>query len=123
MSEKRLAGMFRLLHRDVAGEGGRGATRLAGRVREAARSAGDGGRADERQEYVVGSHAIRQQSGGAVLGEMLDAWLFGRGLGELAEYDTRVRAVTAEQMRDLARKYFDPKRRVEGIIRGVGRTV
>jgi zinc protease len=75
------------------------------------------------KEYVVGSHAISQESGGALLGEMLDAWMFGGGLGELLEHDVRVRAVTADQMRDLARKYFDPKRRVEGIVRGVGRTV
>jgi predicted Zn-dependent peptidase len=54
---------------------------------------------------------------------MLDAWMFGEGLRELVEYDSRVRAVTAEQMRDVARKYFDPEQRVEGIVRGVGRTV
>jgi zinc protease len=75
------------------------------------------------KEYVVGSHAISQETGGALLGEMLDAWMFGGGLGELLEHDTRVRAVTADQMRDVAQKYFDPKRRVEGIVRGVGRTV
>jgi predicted Zn-dependent peptidase len=54
---------------------------------------------------------------------MLDAWMFGEGLHELLEYDTRVRAVTADQMRDVARKYFDPEKRVEGIVRGVGKTV
>ena len=75
------------------------------------------------KEYVVGSHAISQESGGAQLGEMLDAWMLGEGLHELLEYDTRIRAVTADQMRDVARKYFDPERRVEGIVRGVGRTV
>ncbi|MEO8580927.1 MAG: pitrilysin family protein, partial [Gemmatimonadales bacterium] len=75
------------------------------------------------KEYIVGSHAISQESGGAQLGEMLDAWMFGTGLGELLEYDTRVRAVTAEQVRDVAKEYFDPERRVEGIVRGVGRTV
>ena len=53
----------------------------------------------------------------------LDAWMFGEGLHELLEYDTRVRGVTAEQMRDIARKYFDPEKRVEGIVRGVGKTV
>jgi zinc protease len=74
------------------------------------------------KEYAVGSHAISQESGGVLLAEMLDAWMFG-GLGELLEYDTRVRAVTADQMRDVAKKYFDPTRRVEGIVRGVGRTV
>jgi zinc protease len=75
------------------------------------------------KEYVVGSHAISQESGGALLAEMLDAWMFGGGLGELLEHDARVRAVTADQMRDIAQKYFDPKKRVEGIVRGVGRTV
>ncbi len=75
------------------------------------------------KEYVVGSHAISQESGGALLGEMLDAWMFGGGLDELLQHDTRVRAVTADQMRDVARKYFDPKKRVEGIVRGTGRTV
>jgi len=49
--------------------------------------------------------------------------MFGGGLHELLEHDTSVRAVTADQMREVARKYFDPKRRVEGIVRGVGRTV
>ena len=29
------------------------------------------------QRYAIGSHAIRQEGGGAVLGEMLEAWMFG----------------------------------------------
>jgi zinc protease len=75
------------------------------------------------KEYVVGSHAISQESGGALLAEMLDAWMFGSGLGEILEHDARIRAVTADQMRAVAQQYFDPKRRVEGIVRGIGRTV
>jgi predicted Zn-dependent peptidase len=54
---------------------------------------------------------------------MLDAWMFGEGLKELLDYESRVRAVTANEMRDVARKYFDPEKRVEGIVRGVGKTV
>ena len=77
----------------------------------------------QAKEYLIGSHAIAQESGGAQLGEMLDAWMFGEGLHELLEHDDNVRSVTAEQMRELARKYFDPEKRVEGIVRGVGRTV
>jgi zinc protease len=72
---------------------------------------------EQAQTYALGVHAIRQQSGSAVLSEMVDAFLFGR-LGELTEFDARVRAVTAEQMRAVARAYFDEDRRVEGIIRG-----
>lgn len=74
------------------------------------------------QTYSIGIHAIRQQSGGAVLADLIEAWLFGR-LAELGEYDARVRAVTPEAMREVARRYFDPGRRVEGVVRGVGRTV
>ena len=69
------------------------------------------------QRYAVGSHAIRQQSGGAVLGDVIDAHLFGT-LGDLVEYDARVNAVTAAEMQRVANEYFDPSRRVEGIVRG-----
>jgi zinc protease len=81
------------------------------------------GEISRAKEYIVGTHAISQESGGAVLGELLDAWMFGSGLSEMQRFEESVRAVTATQMRDLAERYFDPERRVEGIIRGVGRTV
>jgi zinc protease len=77
---------------------------------------------EQAQTYAIGTHAIRQQSGGAVLGDMVDAYLFGE-LRELAEFDNRVRAVTAAEMQVVARTYFDEGRRVEGLIRGVGRAV
>jgi zinc protease len=77
---------------------------------------------EQAQTYAIGTHAIRQQSGGAVLGDMVDAYLFGE-LRELVEFDNRILAVTASEMQSVARAYFDESRRVEGIIRGVGRTV
>lgn len=76
----------------------------------------------QAQTYAIGVHAIRQQSGGAVLGDVVDAWLFGQ-LGDLTAFEDRVRAVTAKEMQQLARRYFDEERRVEGIIRGVGKAV
>ena len=75
------------------------------------------------QTYAIGTHAIRQESGAAVLGDLVDAWLFGGGLHELELHDERVRAVTPERMQALARRYLDESRRVEGIVRGVGRAV
>jgi zinc protease len=75
---------------------------------------------DQAKTYALGVHAIRQQSGGAVLGEVVEAFLFGR-LAELEEFDARVRAVSAEEMRSVARAYFDETRRVEGIVRGRSR--
>jgi predicted Zn-dependent peptidase len=44
-------------------------------------------------------------------------------LSELEEHDARVSAVTADDVLRLANEYFDPSRRAEGIVRGVGRTV
>jgi zinc protease len=77
----------------------------------------------QAKEYTIGSHAIAQELGSTLLAEMLDAWMFGSGLHELTEYESRVRGVTAQQMREVALKYFDAERRVEGIVRGIGRAV
>jgi zinc protease len=70
------------------------------------------------QSYLVGSHAIARQSGASVLGEIVDAWLLGEGLGELDEYEQRIRAVRAADIRALAIEAFDEQRRVEGVVRG-----
>ncbi len=90
------------------------------KLREIEVTAGELSRA---REYIVGTHAISRESGGAVLGELLDAWMFGSGLAEMDQFEERVRSVSAANMRELAATYFDPDRRVEGIVRGVGRTV
>ncbi len=77
---------------------------------------------EQAQTYAIGVHAIRQQSGGAVLADMVDAWMFGT-LAELREFDTRIRAVTAQEMRAVAQRYFLEERRVEGMVRGIGKAV
>jgi zinc protease len=123
VSEKRLAGIFLSY---IATSPEKEGVARAGLLAEFAKLRDELVSDDEMvraKEYVVGSHAISRETGGALLGEMLDAWMFGEGLHELLEYDARIRAVTADQMRDVARKYFDPERRVEGIVRGIGRTV
>jgi zinc protease len=122
-SEKRLAGVFASY---IATSPEKEDIARAGLLAEFARLRAEPVGADEltqAKEYTIGSHAISQELGSTLLAEMLDAWMFGSGLHELTEYESRVRGVTAEEMRDVARKYFDPERRVEGIVRGVGRTV
>ncbi len=74
------------------------------------------------QTHALGVHAIRLQRGGAVLSDVIGAWLDGR-LAELDEFEARVRAVSGARIQALARRYFDPARRVEGIVRGTGRKV
>jgi zinc protease len=78
---------------------------------------------ERAKTYAIGTRAIRQESGAAVLGELVDAWLYGSGLHELDEHDARIRAVTTAQIRDAARRYFVEERRVEGVVRGVLKTV
>jgi zinc protease len=74
---------------------------------------------EQAQTYALGVHALRQQSGAAVMAEIVDAYLFGR-LAELTEFESRVREVTRDGMRAVARSYFVEDRRVEGVVRGKG---
>lgn len=73
---------------------------------------------ERARRYLIGAHAIGQQSGGAVLSDMVDAWLFGDGLHELGEHTERIAAVTAADVQSLAHRYFDPAHRAEGVVRG-----
>ena len=71
------------------------------------------------QTYAIGVHAIRRQSSSSLMAEMADAWMFG-ALRDLLDYEANVRAVTAERILAVARTWFDPERRIEGIVRGTG---
>jgi zinc protease len=77
----------------------------------------------QAKEYAIGTHAIRSQSGGALLNELFEAWLFGRGLSEIDEHDSRIRRVTAIEMQELANRYFVESSLVQTVIRGTGRSV
>lgn len=75
---------------------------------------------ERAQRYLIGVHAIAQQSGAAVLADLVDAWMFGEGLHERHAVSARLAAVTAQEVQTLAREHFDPARVVEGIVRGTG---
>ena len=83
----------------------------------------DGPIADEELErgraYAAGQVAIRRQHAGAVAGELADAWVQGRLDGFAAE-ETRFRAVRDADLRRIARDAFDPARRAECVVRGMG---
>jgi predicted Zn-dependent peptidase len=76
-----------------------------------------GAELDQGRNYLAGQAAISRQSGAAVAGEMVDAWLAGEGLEELANPGERYRHVTAEEVRAVAEAYLTGAR-AEGVIRG-----
>ena len=54
-----------------------------------------------------------------MLGDVVDAWLFGEGLHERHEVVDRLAAVQGRDVLRMARASFDPSRVVEGVVRGV----
>ncbi|QJR34216.1 M16 family metallopeptidase [Gemmatimonas groenlandica] len=73
---------------------------------------------ERARRYLIGTHAIAQQSGGSVLGDLVDAWLFGEGLHERHEVVDRLAAVQGADVLRMARASFDPSRVAEGVVRG-----
>jgi zinc protease len=70
--------------------------------------------------YLAGQAEVNRQSGGAVAGEILESWIAGRGLEELADPAARFRAVGAEDVQRVAAASLDPARNAEGVVRGTG---
>ncbi len=76
---------------------------------------------ERARTYAIGMHALRQESAGAQLGDMVDAWTSGAGLAELDDEVPQLRAVTAADVQRVVQEWIDPARRVEAIVRGVAR--
>ena len=69
-------------------------------------------------QYLAGQAQVRRQSGASVAGEILEAWMIGEGLDDLADPAARYLGVTAEAVQRLAADSLDPARRSEGVVRG-----
>ncbi len=75
---------------------------------------------EQAVNYLSGQAEVRRQSGSAVAAEILEAWLTGDGLDELADPSAPFRRVTAEAVQQMASRYLDDGRRAEGVVRGTG---
>jgi zinc protease len=67
---------------------------------------------------IVGEHVIGTQTFGAQAGELAAVGVFGLPPDEPQRYLARVEAVTAEEVRDVARRYLQPERSWLGVVRG-----
>lgn len=70
--------------------------------------------------YLAGQAQVDRQSSASLMAEILEAWLIGGGLADVADPASRYRAVTAAQIQTLARESLDPVRRAEGVVQGSG---
>src|SRR3954453_13504829 len=68
--------------------------------------------------YLAGQAEVGRQSAGALAGEMLEAWLIGEGLSDLEDPAAAFRAVTWEDVLQVAQGNLDPAQRAEGVVRG-----
>ncbi len=70
--------------------------------------------------YLSGQAEVRRQHATTVAGEVLEAWLVGDGLAELADPGAAYCRVTVEQVQALAAAHLTGLARAEGIVRGAG---
>lgn len=87
------------------------------RFRESPPTAAELGRA---RAYLAGQAQVARQRTAALANELLDAWLRGGGLGELDDVPGAYRAVTEDQVWEVARE-LDPAKAAVGVVRGSGR--
>ena len=67
---------------------------------------------DRTQSYLSGLYPLSLETHDQLAEKLADLALFGLGDDEVSAFRDRVRAVTPEQCRDIARRYFPLERRV-----------
>lgn len=70
--------------------------------------------------YLAGQSEVSRQSASALSGEILEAWLTGGGLADLADPAGAYRGVNTADVQRVAGRYLDPARRSEGVVQGIG---
>jgi zinc protease len=74
---------------------------------------------ERARNYAAGVTEISRQTGRAIAGEILDAWMYGV-VDQIAEAPARLRAVSAEDVHRVAAQVFVSDARAEYVVRGTG---
>jgi zinc protease len=72
--------------------------------------------------YLSGQAEVSRQSGSALAGEILEAWMIGNGLVDLEDPGAAFHRVTADEVLQVAQRYLQRPDRAEGVVRGTGLT-
>jgi zinc protease len=70
--------------------------------------------------YLSGQAEVGRQSGAALAGEILEAWVIGNGLEDLENPAAAFRGVDADAVLHVAQQYLRAADRAEGVVRGTG---
>jgi len=73
---------------------------------------------ERARRYTLGAWDIRRQTSAALAADLVGALVIGSGLDELRRFRDRIRAVTAQDVREAAGRWLDPGRAVIGVVRG-----
>jgi len=72
---------------------------------------------DRARNYAAGTEQVRRQTGAAIASEILKAWV-GAAMDDMVEVPNRLRAVTTDQVVDVAERVFRADVRAEYVVRG-----
>ena len=64
----------------------------------------------DTKRYVAGGYLITNQMQSAVASSLANYWLRGQTSEAFGDYVPKIRAVTADQVQAMARKYWDPSK-------------
>jgi zinc protease len=75
---------------------------------------------EQAGNYLAGQAEVGRQSAAGLAGEILEAWLIGNGLVDLEDPAAAFRAVSRDDVLQVAQRYLQPALRAEGVVRGSG---
>jgi zinc protease len=70
------------------------------------------------KRYITGMYRILLETNSAQVKQYAKSVLLGSGIEEVERYPRKINEVTKEQVKEVAKKYFDPKNLAFGVIRG-----
>jgi len=70
------------------------------------------------KNYIGGMYQIHLETNSALVKQYAKTELLGKGIEEVERYPHKISQVTKEQVKEVATRYFDPKRLAVGVIRG-----
>jgi zinc protease len=73
---------------------------------------------NEAQSKTIGSYQIALQSRSALVEKLIKNFLLSRGHEEISGYGSKIKSVTADDVKGVAQRFIDPEHYAIGIVRG-----